>query len=337
MLRRRDLPMPLTVSPEAAEAAQQADNKLHRWPMTPRITKGLRAKGAGERRAAVESLARSRRVDITASQVSVSSGGRPVTSLVMTPETPSWDGDGDEPWVFWIHGGGFCWGSALDGSAVQLAADAGVPVVSVEYPLAPEHPYPAPLDACLAAYLAHAAAWGPRVLLGGLSAGANLALGVLARVRADGGPEPLGLLAATPFADLGGRGDSYSANEGRDAYVRWKGQQERFAKAYRGGARVTDPFVSPVHQTWEVPVPPTLLTTGTRDLFLSDSVQLARTMRASGGEVDLQVWEGMWHAFQNDASSPEAQECLAHTATFARQVLRVCGTTGRSHADLAGP
>lgn len=323
MLRRRDLPMPLTVSPEAAEAAQQADNTPHRWPMTPRITKTLRAKGSGERREAVESLARSRRVDITASQVSVSSGGRPVTSLVMTPETPSWSGEGDEPWVFWVHGGGFCWGSALDGSAVQLAADAGVPVVSVEYPLAPEHPYPAPLDACLAAYLVHVEAWGPRVLLGGLSAGANLALGVLARVRADGGPEPLGLLAATPFADLGGRGDSYSANEGRDAYVRWKGQQERFAKAYRGGARVTDPFVSPVHQTWDAPVPPTLLTTGTRDLFLSDSVQLARTMRASGGDVDLQVWEGMWHAFQNDASSPEAQECLAHTAAFARRVLGV--------------
>ena len=323
MLRRRDLPMPLTVSPEAAEAAHQADNTPHRWPMTPRITRWLRAKGSSDRREAVESLARSRRVDITGSTVAVSSGGRSVSSLVMTPEQASWDGEGEQPWAFWIHGGGFCWGAALDGSAVQLAADAGVPVVSVEYPLAPERPYPAPLDACVDAYLAHVDAWGPRVLLGGLSAGANLALGVLARVQADGGPVPLGLLAATPFADLAGRGDSYSANDGRDAYVRWKGQQERFAKAYRGSARATDPFVSPVHQTWVEPVPPTLLTTGTRDLFLSDSVQLARSMRASGGEVDLQVWEGMWHAFQNDDSSPEAQECLEHSAGFARRVLGV--------------
>ena len=164
---------------------------------------------------------------------------------------------------------------------------------------------------------------GPAGAPRGLSAGANLALGVLARVQADGGPVPLGLLAATPFADLAGRGDSYSANDGRDAYVRWKGQQERFAKAYRGRARADDPFVSPVHQTWVEPVPPTLLTTGTRDLFLSDSVQLARSMRASGGEVDLQVWEGMWHAFQNDDSSPEAQECLEHSAGFARRVLGV--------------
>ena len=67
----------------------------------------------------------------------------------------------------------------------------------------------------------------------------------------------------------------------------WQGGgQVRRAGFCRGSARATDPFVSPVHQTWAEPAPPTLLTTGTRDLFLSDSVQLARSMRASGGEVD---------------------------------------------------
>ena len=91
MLRRRDLPMPLTVSPEAAEAAHQADSTPHRWPMTPRITRWLRAKGSSDRREAVESLARSRRVDITGSTVAVSSGGRSVGALVMTAEQASWD------------------------------------------------------------------------------------------------------------------------------------------------------------------------------------------------------------------------------------------------------
>lgn len=326
MLRRRDLPLPMTISPEAAEVAHRADSTPHRWPLTPRVTAVLRRRGARERQEAVTAIARRLGVDVTASQVAVTSGGSTVRSLVMTPAGPerARDAGEDEPWVFWVHGGGFCWGSALDGSAVQLAHDLEVPVVSVEYPLAPEHPFPAGLDACVAAYEAHVAQWGPRVLLAGLSAGANLALGVLARLRAAGSPQPVGVLAATPFGDLAGHGDSYSGNEGRDAYVRWSGQQERFARAYRGRTGADDPFVSPVHQVWgEPPVPPTLLTSGTRDLFLSDAVRLQRSLRASGGEVELALWEGMWHAFQNDTASPEARECLAETAAFGRRVLRL--------------
>lgn len=333
---RRDLPLPLTISPEAARVAHEAESSTHRWPLTPRITARLRSRGARARHAAVQRLARSSQVDITASQVSVEVDGVRVTSLVLTPRTPRWTADeggadtpspklaSAQPWVFWIHGGGFCWGSALDGAAVRLAADLGVPVVSVEYPLAPEHPYPAGLDGCLAAYRAHVQAWGPRVLLAGQSAGANLALGVLQRLRSDaddGTPEPLGLIAATPFGDLAGRGDSYSGNEGRDPFVRWSKQQERFAKAYRADAPATDPFVSPVHARWESPAPPTLITTGTRDLFLSDAVQIADALRKAGGPVELRLWEGMWHAFENDTSSPEARECLQLRADFGRGVL----------------
>ena len=334
---RRDLPLPLTISPEAAQVAHQAENTTHRWPLTPRITARLRASGLRSRRDALHRLARTTGVDITASQVSVDVDGVAVTSLVLTPSTPRWTADeggadtpspdlaSAQPWVFWIHGGGFCWGSALDAAAVRLAADLGVPVVSVEYPLAPEHPYPAGLDGCLAAYRAHVRAWGPRVILGGQSAGANLALGVLQRLRAeagsDDGPEPLGLIAATPFGDLAGRGDSYSANEGRDPVVRWSGQQERFAKAYRADTPATDPFVSPVHARWDAPAPPILITSGTRDLFLSDAVQIAAALRAAGGEVELRIWEGMWHAFENDASSPEARECLRLRADFGRAAL----------------
>lgn len=308
------LPLPPTVSPEARAAAARADNAPHRWPMWSWLTRRQQAKGAAERREAVESLARERDVEVR----------RDADGLVMVPREARTADEPGAPWVLWIHGGGFCWGSAYDGSAVTLAADTGVPVVSVEYPLAPQHPYPAALDACVAAYRRHVAERGPRVLLGGLSAGANLAIGVLARMRAEGlatDHEPVGLLAATPFADLAGQGDSYTANEGRDAYVRWRGQQETFSRAYRGDAPADDPFVSPVHLAWDRPVPPTLITTGTRDLFLSDAVRVAAAMRSGGGEVDLRVWEGMWHAFQNDDSMPEARDCLEVTAAFVRRVL----------------
>lgn len=321
---RRDVLLPPTISPEAVAAARRADNRPHRWPMTALLTRWLRRRGADERRAAVDA----RQAELDVMTTSTSADGVPCVVVTKgVPAAPPREG-GHEPWVFHVHGGGFCWGEARDGTSMELAAELGVPVVSVEYALSPEARFPVALDELVAAYRALVAERGSRVLLSGVSAGGNLVLALLQRIRAlqDSGedlPDPVAVLAFTPFADLAGDGDSYRANEGRDSYVRWHSQQERFARAYYGDADPADPLVSPVHAVWDRPAPPTLLTSGTRDLFLSDAVRVERAMRLAGSDVRLLVWEGMWHAFMGDRGVPEADECMAAAYAFARHHLNL--------------
>ena len=313
--------LPGTVSAEAVAAAAEADNRVHRWPLTPRITRWLRTRGAKDRLAGFEA---------DRAVLGVASERDPRGDLVMAAaQTPHFlkGMRGGGGWVLWVHGGGFCWGSARDGTGLRLAAGLSVPVVSVEYPLAPEAPFPAALDACLEAYRAGVRERGERVLLGGVSAGANLALGVLQRIRAlraDGEdlPQPLGLVGVTPFGDLLGEGDSYRANEGRDAYLRWRGQQERFARAYAGGADRRDPLVSPVHADWSAEaLPPAIFTTGTRDLFLSDTARIHTAWRAAGGEADLVLAEGLWHSYLSDPRLPESDALLARLLDWCEGAL----------------
>lgn len=323
-------PFPSTVSSVAVAAAAEADNRAHRWPLTPRITAWLRRKGAPARRAGFE--ADRAQLDV---EVAEDSRGH----LVMT--TPSAHDRGemrsgdDDAWVLWIHGGGFCWGSARDGTGLRLAAGLERAVVSVEYPLAPEARFPAAIDVCLEAYLAGVEERGSRVLLGGVSAGANLALGVLQRIRelraaGDGPPLPLGVVALTPFGDLAGEGDSYRVNEGRDAYLRWRGQQQLFAKAYAGDADLRDPLVSPVHADWTGEVlPPAIFSTGTRDLFLSDCAQIHSAWRAAGGEADLVLAEGLWHSYLSDSRLPESAALLARLLDWCEDVLGRSPESGR--------
>lgn len=337
------------ISPEAVAAAAAADNRVHRWPLTPRITRWLRAKGTPARRAGFEADRAARGVQVTERSdghllmtvaAPPSSGGpgrlgtagtsdldrvvsRSDQGFPATPEDPGHDEGGArspgvvEGWVLWIHGGGFCWGTARDGTGMRLAEGLARPVVSVEYPLAPEARFPVAIDVCVDAYLAGISERGPRVLLGGVSAGANLALGVLQGIRArraagEDIPLPLGLVALTPFGDLAGEGDSYRVNEGRDAYIRWRGQQEKFARAYAGGADLRDPFVSPVHADWTgEPLPPAFFSTGTRDLFLSDAARIHTAWRDAGGEAELDLAEGLWHSYLSDPTLPESQALMS--------------------------
>lgn len=309
---------PPTVSSVAVAAAGEADNRVHRWPLTPRITRWLRTKGADARLAGFEA-------DRAALGVEVARDVRGDLVLMSSHFPREMRTEG--AWVLWVHGGGFCWGSARDGTGLRLAAGLGRPVVSVEYPLAPEARFPVAIEHCLAAYEAGVRERGPRVLLGGVSAGANLALGVLQRIRqrraaGEDLPLPLGLVGLTPFGDLAGEGDSYRVNEGRDAYLRWRGQQERFARAYAGRADLRDPLVSPVHADWSgEALPPAIFTTGTRDLFLSDTARIHTAWRAAGGDADLVLAEGMWHSYLSDARLPESAALMSRLLDWCEELL----------------
>lgn len=227
----------------------------------------------------------------------------------------------EDAFALYVHGGGFTGGMARDMTAVLMAAELRIPVYSVDYLYAPEAVFPTALQQVLRAWERLVESGRPGVAFG-VSAGANLLLGAMQERRRSGGALPAALGLFSPWADLAGDGDSRGFNDGRDPVLRWVDQLEVAARAYVGEASVRDPLVSPIHAAYGPWLPPTLLTSGTRDLFLSDCVRLQRRMRRAGApSVRLEVWEEMWHAFNTQPHLPEGAEARAEMRAFLLQAV----------------
>jgi acetyl esterase/lipase len=218
---------------------------------------------------------------------------------------------------FDIHGGGFTSGG---GEMCQLlakirAADYGAAVFAVDYRLAPQHPYPAALDDCMAAYReALARCDVSRLIVGGASAGGNLAAALMLRARDEGLPPPIALLLQTPALDMTQAGDSYRTNRYLD--VNLHGGEGGGPAAYAGAADPRTPYLSPLFGDLSRGWPPTILTTGTRDLLLSDTVQMHRALRRAGVEAELHVTEAGPHGGFMGSGAPEDVEILAECRRF---------------------
>lgn len=218
---------------------------------------------------------------------------------------------------FDIHGGGF---TAGGGEMCQVlakirAGDYGVEVFAVDYRLAPEHPYPAALDDCLAAYrevLSRCDVFG--LIVGGASAGGNLAAALMLRARDEGLPLPIALLLQTPALDMTRSGDSYRTNQYLD--VNLYGGAPDGPSAYAGSADPRAPYLSPLFGDFSKGWPPTILTTGTRDLLLSDTVQMHRALRRAGVAAELHVSEAGPHGGFMGAGAPEDAEIVGECRRF---------------------
>lgn len=221
---------------------------------------------------------------------------------------------------FDIHGGGFVSGG---GEMCQLlaklrAADFGVAIYSVDYRLLPDHPYPAPLDDCVAAYREVLSRCVPENLaVGGASAGGNLIAATLLRARDEGLPMPCGLALGTPALDMTQAGDTHCTNRYVDVALHSGGGGMR----YGANADITHPYVSPIFGAFEH-WPPTILFSGTRDLLLSDTVRMHRALRRAQVRAELHVVEAGPHGnFQGTA--PEDQEIIAENRRFLYEVWRI--------------
>ena len=219
--------------------------------------------------------------------------------------------------ILYLHGGAFAFGEAHDTGAMLLASRFGVEVLSVEYRLAPEHPFPAGLEDCETVY--RELAWGGEVrgmAVVGLSAGATLAAAMLSRAQAEGMYLPDAAVLLTPGADMKAIGDSLDANDGRDPVLTWTDQLDKALAAYVGDADPADPRLSPSRASYAPGYPRSLIVTGTRDVLLSPCVRLYWAMRRGAVDVELRVWDGMWHGFMTNPDLPEAGECLDDVAAF---------------------
>jgi acetyl esterase/lipase len=222
--------------------------------------------------------------------------------------------------LLYVHGGAFIMGGGdLARSAAELIAVAtGLRTFSVDYRMPPDHPYPAGLADTVAAWR-HVLTRFPAeaVAIHGASAGANIAAAAVLKARDEGLALPGAVVLHSPVSDLRQVGDTFVTNQLLDAIL--KRPADWMTGLYAPGQDLTHPYVSPVFGDYAKGYPPTLLTSGTRDLLLSDTVRLHRAMRQGGVRAELHVWEAMCHG--TAPNCPEAQELIGEQVRFTREAL----------------
>jgi len=217
----------------------------------------------------------------------------------------------------YIHGGAFVFGAGRFAMAfgAKAADELGVRTVSVDYRTPPAHPFPAALEDCFAVYrqlLAEAP--GRKIVVGGSSAGGNLAAALTLLIRDRGLRLPAAVVLLTPEVDLTESGDTFRTNALLD--VNLKGGVPECNALYAAGHDLRDPYLSPLFADFTQGFPPTLIQSGTRDLFLSNSVLMHRRLRRAGIDAELHVWEAMPHAGFGFGPVPENEEIATEVRNF---------------------
>jgi len=221
-----------------------------------------------------------------------------------------------------LHGGGYAVGSVKTHQLMvaDLVRATGCSAVALEYRLAPEHPFPVPVDDCVAGYRALVASGvdPKRIVLTGDSAGGALALAATQRLRDEGDPLPRALVLLSPWVDLRCQGASIEENAKSDYLSR--PVLERFAQLYLQGADPAHPEASPSEACFEG-FPPMLVQAGGGELLLSEIQRTVRRAREAGVAADLQVWNGMFHAWHGFSFLvPEAAEAFAAVGRWTRRL-----------------
>ncbi len=241
----------------------------------------------------------------------------------------------DDSALLYIHGGAWTIGSPRTHRAMvsQIALAAGVKALSIDYRLAPEHPFPAALEDCLAAYhwLLEQGIPATKIVLAGDSAGGNLTLATLLALRdfskgkgtfpsKASDPLPAAAVCLSPATDLASTGESVRSRANVEVLLR----NTRGGNAithYTGDQDVHNPLISPLYGDLHG-LPPILIHVGDHEILLNDSTRFVERARAAGVDAQVVVWPAMWHVFQMHAPRmPEARESIQQIAAFIRKMI----------------
>jgi acetyl esterase/lipase len=224
--------------------------------------------------------------------------------------------------ILFLHGGAYIAGSALIYRHItwRFAMAAGACLASIDYRLAPEHPFPAALDDAVAAWRALLAGGADprRCAVMGDSAGGGLALALALKLRDRGEPLPAAIVALSPWTDLAITGQSCRRNAAFDPVLK-SDDLKMLAAQYLGRADPRDPYVSPLYGDPRG-LPPTLFQVGSDEILRDDSERMAQRMREAGRDVTLEIWPRMphvWHGFA--PVLPEARRAILRIGEFVRR------------------
>jgi len=228
--------------------------------------------------------------------------------------------------LIYIHGGAYTFGSAEStvGCSIQMAHFSGLKVLSIDYGLAPEHPFPHGLNECLAVYRELLKTYSPdRIGVFGDSAGGALVLSMVVKARDEGLPMPAAVALLSPWTDITPTGDTYYTLEGVDPILNYEKNLRHSANVYAGKHDKKHPLISPVYADYSKGFPKTLIHIGTREIFMSNAARLQKKMLDDNVDVYLRLWEGMWHVFQYiPPISPESHEAYIELAKFFHKNLK---------------
>ena len=309
----RSLPVPADVSPQVqkliAAALRQGWNTP---PTTPEGWRALAEAGAAATRQALPGMRE--RLGVQRRDGGDGRGeGLPRHPAEIRPENRN-------RLLIHVHGGCYVLNPGEAGlpEAVFMAGFGGFRVVSVDYRMPPEAYFPAAPDDAMAVWKAALRDSDPRnMAIFCSSAGGALTLEMVLRAKAEGLPLPAAIAPGTPMSDVTGAGDSFRTNALVDnVLVAVDGFCDAATRFYAKGHDLKDPLLSPVYGDVRG-FPPTILTTGTRDLLLSNTVRMHRKLRQAGVEAALQVFEGQSHAhYYRDDTAPESREAFSEIVAF---------------------
>lgn len=230
-------------------------------------------------------------------------------------------GGADRPLIFYMHGGGYVFGSIglYRSMTTAMAKIARADLFSLDYRLAPEHPCPAGIEDALAAYdwLTKRAA-PSQIVLGGDSAGGGLALATLQALRKSGRPMPAGAFLYSPWTDLAATGASVSANA-RSDYMFQEASIREGGSRYAGALDLKDPRVSPLYGEF-AGLPPLLVLASEAEMLFDDSRRMVERAVAAGVDVCFEPRPGLSHVWPLfHPLYPETKKALERTGQFVRE------------------
>jgi epsilon-lactone hydrolase len=208
-----------------------------------------------------------------------------------------------EKTILYFHGGAwlFGWYNTHRMLVGHIAKQARKQALAVDYRLAPEYPFPAALEDCLAAYhyLLGRGIRPDQVIMAGDSAGGNLVITSMLALRAAGEPLPAAGVCISPATDLTADGVSYNVNANKDAILS-SGMYSRFANilqgSFSGGHDLHDPLLSPIYAELHG-LPPLLVQAGEDEILLNSITAFVNKARQEGVQVTYEVWPAMWHVW----------------------------------------
>ncbi len=225
--------------------------------------------------------------------------------------------------ILYAHGGGFCVGSAASHRklAAHLAKALGTTAFVMDYRRAPEHPFPAQIEDATTVYRALLdRGFAPgSIITAGDSAGGNLAVATVLKLRDDGSPLPEAVIALSPWLDMELAGESLTTNAAADGLVSRQILEGMSAMFFGDTGKPDDPLANPLYADF-TGFPRLYISAGSAETLLDDATRLADRASAAGTEVTLSVVDGMQHVFPFLAGrAPEADAEISRIRSWYRR------------------
>lgn len=227
--------------------------------------------------------------------------------------------------ILFFHGGNFIAGSTKDHLNLcgKLSNLSGVPVLSIDYSLAPEYEFPAAVEDCVISYLwLLKQGFNPsKIVIAGISSGGTLALSTLLSLRGNGVELPAAAVCMSPPIDMLFQGQSVFLNRGKDWLT--PGELEDIREIYLNGEDPRNILASPLYAELNG-LPPILLQAGSHELLLDDIIKFHKKAKDSNVEVTFELWKDMFHCFQMFSSNiDEGQRAIENAGIYIKEKLSI--------------